>query len=394
MTDLLVEPSEPVSFRGNVGFSGGGTVGRTMMPPWPSTLAGALRSRALVAHGVLEALVAGGELPEGPVRRALGPKPAEAKGPFRLVRQGLWCDRRQQALFPVPADLVVTVDEQGAPSPARLEPAVLGEGVAHGGPLPMVAALRAQGRSKPSRGWWLTAEGLGRHLQGQAVTREDLVHARTLWCREVRVGVALDAATRSAEEGRLFTTEYVRLHDGVALYVRTEGDEGIFARPGWLRLGGDGRLARVGTVEGAVHDPGLPPSPDAGPMDGFRIVLATPGLFRGGWVPDRVRRDGDRLVLEVGALRAELVCAAVPRAEAISGWDMARRRPWPVLRAAPAGSTYWFRVEQGGVEELAAMVEDGWWGADDEGRIEGWRQRRAQGFNNFWIGRWSGQEAS
>ncbi len=394
MTNLLVKPVEPVSFRGNVGFSGGGSVGRAMMPPWPSTFAGALRSHALVQHGVLEPLVRTGELPGGPVREALGPKPSEARGTFRLSALGLWCERRERVVVPVPADLVVTEGPDGEPVLSSLGPVGLGVEVHHGGPLPMIPALRAHGRAKPSRGWWITDEGLARHLAGGTVAPGDLVHARELWVRELRPGVGLDAQTRSAEEGRLFTTEYVRLRAGMAFFVATAGDRGIFEGPGWLRLGGDGRIAQVVPAGESVRAPGLPEKDWRDWNGGFRVVLATPGLFRQGWVPDRVRRDGERWMLEVGDLRAELVCAAVPRAEAISGWNMAKRRPWPVLRAVPAGAVYWFRIEDGCVEDLQRLVEDGWWGTDDSGRIEGWRQRRAQGFNNVWIGRWIGREAS
>ncbi|EQD59245.1 CRISPR-associated Cmr3 family protein, partial [mine drainage metagenome] len=87
---------------------------------------------------------------------------------------------------------------------------------------------------------------------------------------------------------------------------------------------------------------------------------------------------------------ARLVCAAVPRAQVVSGWDLARRAPKAALRAAPAGSVYWFDATQvnGGTALIAALLK---LAAEGFGCVSGYpdRARLAEGFNNVMIANWA-----
>ena len=74
-------------------------------------------------------------------------------------------------------------------------------------------------------------------------------------------------------------------------------------------------------------------------------MLTTPGLFDGGWRPD--------------GIPAALVAASVSRAETISGWDLVTNKPKPAQRVAPTGSVYWFENFSGDLNELKALVQNG-----------------------------------
>ena len=70
---------------------------------------------------------------------------------------------------------------------------------------------------------------------------------------------------------------------------------------------------------------------------------------------------------DLHGVRARLVCAAVARAEVVSGWDMARWQPKPSHRAAPTGSVFWLDVPQGAGPQLwgrsmctGQWLRDGW----------------------------------
>ncbi len=56
---------------------------------------------------------------------------------------------------------------------------------------------------------------------------------------------------------------------------------------------------------------------------------------------------------------ARLVCAAVPRREVVSGWDLFGWKPKEARRAAPAGSVYWFEGLNGDPGKLAGWASAG-----------------------------------
>ena len=73
----------------------------------------------------------------------------------------------------------------------------------------------------------------------------------------------------------------------------------------------------------------------------------------------------------------------MPRAEVVSGWDLAHWQPKPAQRAAPTGSVYWLDELDATPKALRELVEQGLWpgaGAD--------AGRRAEGFNRLALARW------
>jgi hypothetical protein len=83
-------------------------------------------------------------------------------------------------------------------------------------------------------------------------------------------------------------------------------------------------------------------------------------------------------------LTARLACAAVARADVVSGWDLAGRqpkpkpkpKPKPAERVAPAGSVYWLDDLDTTPEVLGKLAEQGLC-FDAEHNA----QRRGEGFN-------------
>ena len=109
----------------------------------------------------------------------------------------------------------------------------------------------------------------------------------------------------------------------------------------------------------------------------FRIMLTSPGIFGDGWKLAGTDANGR---WHFQGASARLACAAVPRLETLSGWDVARGMPKPALRAAPAGSVYWLDDFQGDPRALAVLQRDGL-ALDDAAR-------RAEGFNNCLLAEW------
>jgi CRISPR-associated protein Cmr3 len=371
----FVQPVDTLSLRGNKLFGAAGDFGESGFPPKPSVLAGALRSLLLTQAGEqIEGFSQGRRLQDSELDRILGiPK---APGDFAL--RGVFpaskaADGRVNLLLPLPADLLVF--DEGKTLRA-LEPQALPAGIQAGTPegLPTVAILRQPEAAKPEGGWLLAQAGIAAYLAGQPIQPEHLVRQSSLWAREPRIGIGLSPDSRTAENGKLFTVEHTvprqrekgGLAVGMAVSVDGVGDR--LPESGFLRLGGDGRAASLS----AMPAPTWPSLIETIRKTGrFKLTLTAPGLFIEGWRPT-----------QPNGLAAKLTCAAVPRFEVISGWDLAAWAPKEAERAVPAGAVYWFEDFTGDPGKLAEWVAGGLWGENPD------PQRRAEGFNNALLAAW------
>jgi len=374
----FIRPLDIVSARGNRSFGASGEYGEVSMPPWPSLFAGALRSAMLGRDSkALSEFVRDNSQPAGPLGEVLGTP--ERPGSFRLEWASLGRmlnDGSGEAIVPLPADLVASSSGLSC-----LTPTAASGGVNVSFPLPMIPVLRTAQQTKPEPGRYLAGSMLDDYVAGKKTLRSNSLETRDLYKRETRVGVALDNGTRTVEEGALYGTEAISFYRDYGFVVQfSTGDidpSTLLPVGSLLRLGGDGKAA---TCEAPISLRLLPEPPLAKIARDrqFRLVLSTPGIFRRGWLPDSVQDM--RLVGD--GFEAKLVCAAVSRATTISGWDLAKQKPKPAQRIAPAGSVYWFNDFQGDPGKLAAWVAEGLW--DDKPD----ELRRAEGFNRAMVAAW------
>ena len=369
----FIEPLDVLFLRGNKLFGDPGSHGESLVPPWPSVAAGALRSLMLATDGVdIHAFV------RGQSRHATLGTPADP-GTFALVSFHL--ARRNPAgqvetLHALPADLVLTEQRTGGRQLSRLQAQVPAAGLASSAPLAMWPLLAQAERSKAIVGHWLTQAGWASYLQGQTPAIDTLVAPGALWQLDARIGIGLDAATRSAADGKLFTAQAVAFRPGVGFLAAVCGAEP--PRNGMLRLGGDGRGA---TMTAVAH---APPAPDWDAIHRARrcrIVLTTPGLFAQGWLPPGVDAAQQ---LDLHGISGRLVSAAVPRADIVSGWDLARQQPKAAERMVPTGSVYWIDQLTATPDQLRKLVAQGLWADAHQNAT-----RRAEGFNRFTFAAWS-----
>lgn len=369
---LLIEPLDVLILRGNKLFADAGSHGEALMPPWPSVAAGALRSRILADAKIDPAAFAAGRADlKPPLAASLGR--VDAPGTFRLAHFGLARNTGTddaptfEPLLPLPADL--SIDQDGRAT--ALQPTALHPALASSHPFPLTPTLRQPEAGKPKGGLWLTAAGILAWQRGEALDKDKnhWLPASALWTLDPRLGIALEAGTATVAEGQLYTSEAIALKPGVAFVARVQGAAGVLPQDGLLRFGGDGHAARVRPAHCTL------PTVDSATLaraGRFRLLLTSPGIFPEGWRLPGMEGTGDGRWHFHGA-SARLVCAAVPRLETVSGWDVARRQPKPALRAAPAGSVYWLDDFQGDPAALDALQRDGLPCPDPA--------RRAEGFN-------------
>jgi CRISPR-associated protein Cmr3 len=369
----FLEPLDLLVLRGNKLFGDPGSFGESLVPPWPSAAAGALRSWILAGDGVDPAAFARGD-----VRHPALGTPTEP-GPFRLIAfqvARIGPSGAVELLMEPPADLILSRDEGGALSLAALAPQPLPAGLSASAPLPQLPVLGAAQRRKSVAGFWLTQQAVADYLQGRIPDPEDLIATTQLWKVDARIGVGLDPVQRRADDGKLFTTQVVGFRPETGFLVGIDGAEP--PPVGTLRFGGDGRAAAVRS------DAFEPPMPDLSAIASAgrcRLLLTSPGLFPDGWRLPGVDADG-RFTL--GDVRGRLVSAAVPRAQTVSGWDLANWQPKPAQRAAPSGSVYWLDQLEATAEALGKLAADGLWSEPCQDP-----QRRAEGFNRFTFAVWS-----
>ncbi len=362
-TALKLRPFDVLHLRGNRLFGGPGDHGESLMPPWPSVLAGAVYSHALVVEKKIS----------GAQKNKNGPDIIKKMYGDTWIRW-IGLTQRGRICFPLPSDLVIFQDT----GPVTMKPVKkdLFAGCITGHPeeLPEIPVIQTREQRKPSTGYWITADGLQKHLRGDSVSQSDLVPTSSLWLSDPRLGIALNSDTRTAEESRIYTTEAVALAEDTAFVCLFSHEKGNLPNSGICRLGGDGRGAEITEYKNP---------PEIGrPFGGwkrFRMILATPCPSGDGWVPPNVKKVEDGIYLTLNGFRARLMSAAVSRHEVISGWDVAKHMPKNAVRVIPAGSVYWFEVEQGDTSALEEI-----WKA---GLIKTFADRRREGFGGVWFGR-------
>lgn len=370
----FLEPLDVLFLRGNKLFGDPGSYGESLIPPWPSVAAGALRSRILADDGVNLTDFASGKVPHPTLGTPAAPG-SFAVTSFHLARRDT--QGRIETLHALPADIVVTKRDDESVQVSLMKPQTPAAGLLSSSPLPQLVVLAEDQRAKPEGGYWFNAKGWKKYLNGQALSaNHDLVITGELWALDSRVGVGLDAATGRADDGKLFTVQAVAFKQDIGFLAGVIGAD--LPASGMVRLGGDGRAAAVHAV---IDFKPIEPDYEAITKTGrCRVVLTTPGLFAEGWKLPGLDAE---LNWRLGELGAKLVAAAVPRAEVISGWDLAKWQPKPAQRVAPTGSVYWLEDVRATTEALRKLVECGLWLSTGNNP-----SRHAEGFNRFTLAAW------
>lgn len=392
---LFLEPADGWVFRGNRPFGeGGDNHAESAFPPSPSVVAGALRTAILRQRGVdLDELKRGGRCLPADLEAYLGyaPGPGRDFVPGRFHVRELEVAVRSDTgdvstLREAPADVVTAVKaEQRADGDPRIggpgrsrppsQPATVGDesdgreagflrpvelarfGAVSSATHPWLPWNTELGRFQRSRGL-LSPETWEDYLAGRGPLR--MTHSLSAWfSRELRVGIGLNAAARTAEKGKLYTTEHVMACDRLemgsdyqrpGLVVDVPGLENVLQLPTVVRLGGDGKLARV--IAAAKTEESPPPGIDAGGTR-FRLVLRSP--LPVGEENSALQVEGGRpFRLAEGALEARIVALAGDPAEFLGGFDLILGAPKPSVRALPAGTVLWCEAVKGRMEEFVS----------------------------------------
>jgi len=373
---LTVTPRDPLVARDGRPFGAGqGTRMRSLSWPYPSVLAGSLRT--------LVGKRDGGHFDETLVEEL---KQLAVAGPLPLMNDTLY--------FPPPLDIIVR-ERGGARDSYSLRPLRLpiGDGCnLPAGLQPVLPPERLSSDFKPAATppfwscalmshWLVDATGdafafpqpqknaCENSSTGASVWGPDLLGALP---QDERVHVQMEEDSGAGREGGLFVTVGLdfwqkRTGNPLQMAARLELPERLSR---WVEtldhlhpFGGERRLAhwKASSTEDASQLWRCP-QPIRSALPGcskVRMLLTTPALFAGGWKPGWLDGGSQKLegVPPGSSVRLRLVGAAIQRWKPLSGWSLEAGRTGPkaVRRLTPAGSVYFFEVCEGMPESLSEL---------------------------------------
>jgi CRISPR-associated protein Cmr3 len=356
--NIFIEPGDVWLFRDGRPFAAGEEhAARSIFPPTPRTMQGAIRSARISQSGASFT--------------DQGKWPADVGTPndYRNLRmRGPVLARRdhdgETPFFVQPQDVVKMNGGWKVLSPEQ-------SGFQANWPEPLLA-LKTDGAPEKFEPGWLSESDLTGYLRGEAF---GVVKTSALFERERRFGVEIEGPVKRAREGNLFAIEFIRLNPGVGLLLDVKGV--AFDGSGMLQLGGEARAGRYETSEASLDlDTERRTPQNRDDKTRFKLYLATPAIFSQGWLPGEM----DKITLS-GIWRGidlRLMAAAVGKPNHIGGRDISQRdRQRDMAMAVPAGSVYFFETEAGPAEVMNAF--DGKCVSDADPTI---------GFGLSYIGGW------
>lgn len=270
-------------------------------------------------------------------------------------------------------------------------------------PAPLTHAFISRQEGKVSFPAWVPGSAFKAYLAGET---PDLsrVEDNDLYGVDRNIGIAIDPATGTTVEHKLYQAEYLRLQKDVSLFFEADcvlkpkglsGTVDVFARPDMPRhlvMGGQQGICSLEKISNLKSEISNLSSNYATNITTWylRWTLLTPAVFRGGWLPGWIRAADGRVMLPKSRVDrgpgesrtawkarqnaagsfagATLIAARVGKAVAFSGWDeRAFKKPdmpdpqkWigapkPTMLAVPAGSSYVFKCQD--VDEAKALAQ-------------------------------------
>lgn len=323
-------PADAWFFRDGYPFNAGEDQGarETIFPPYPPTVVGAIRAALARSRGWNG---------HGPWNGALTPVLGDGDDLGALSFRGPFLCKDGELLFVMPRHVAGHV-EDGVFKPKTF--LVPGEVMTTDAGEVQFPALPPEFRGiktavpKHPEGYFVTASGMSRILQGERPMPDECVPAKALYRIEERIGIKRDEKKHTTGEASMYAPRHVRLMEGVSLAVLVTGVPSDWAIPPLFPMGGESRLAACAAIN---PPPSFPPKAPAGGKC-LRIAL-TPCRFTGqSWWG---AGPGDAASALSEGLSGRVVSAAIDRPLGIGGWDFKRKGPRSMLPHVAPGAVWW-----------------------------------------------------
>ncbi len=353
MKSYLIESLAPLVFRSGKPF-GSKMSAQDMIFPLPSAGAGLIRSLS-ITQGKIDFKEHRCKLDHPHYHQLLSIKS------YGVYLAEYSDDTIIKLLVPKPANSLY-VEQDNQIKLVRLAPKALGDDC--GSDLPnhllYVQTVDKDGnfkeiKGKPKSGvnYWSLDDVLawqsGKNLSYEDIDKNGVTSIPT----DIRTHVAIDDATLSSEDGRLFQTASYDL--GYQVKSHHQGFDNkrlgfvIFSdqqlEKDLATLGGERRLSNF--KETTVSLPTLIQQADVdktNKANGFSLTFITPCIFANGYLPSWIDETTMEGKLPDSEIKVRLKAAAIDRWQAVSGWDSLLWQPKAIRKAVSAGSVYWFEL--------------------------------------------------
>lgn len=323
---IKIIPNDTLFFGKTQFTMGSETFSETLFPPFPSTIYGALGAFLIFQTGDLKTFKERKEKKEI--------TPIEIIGPFLF--------REDEAFFHPPLDLVKIKEKKGRNEKNELsylnfieKPKITFAEMDY---LTHIHIYEYDEDVDQPEGL-LSKTYMKDYLENKKGIK--IISTDEFWQEEWKIGIARERKTLTSREGYLYRIPMVRMNENTGFIVKVCMKKGEFPNKGLLQLGGEAKTAYFEVLED--NPLGILENLEINWKNKlFKLYLATPALFKKGWLPEWI--DEKTLEGTINNIRLKLIGAAVGKYINIGGWDMLNNRPKKMYRAVPAGSVYYFQV--------------------------------------------------
>lgn len=328
---LKITTNDTLFFRSGRPFSmGDETWADFVFPPYPSTVLGAIRTFLIFQRGTLKDFL------EGKYKDKDIGTPHD-KGTIKIYGLFLY-DETETIYFSPPLDLV----EQKEDEKLHLLSFINKPNVFYSDDLikEKLLIFKSQKKADEPKGW-LKDIYFKEYLEGKD-KEFSYTESKSIFQEELKIGIARDRATLTSREGHLYRIPMIRLKHKdkrISLIVKVEGIEEI----------SDKEVFQLGAESKTVSFEKINTDPLRNIIDinfefkdVFKLYLATPAIFKKGWIPSWI--DENNFEGEIEGVKLKLIACAIGKPIRIGGWDMANNKPKPMFKAVPAGSVYYFKI--------------------------------------------------
>jgi CRISPR-associated protein Cmr3 len=381
MKTWLILPRDPLIFRNGKPFTAApGSRSETLPMPFPSTLAGAVRTMSGTNPKT-------GKFDKGQIESLLE---KTIVGPI-LVRLDIG-GGIDDFLLPAPSDAVMfRVEDPAQAKCVDLQPIKIEDSQVDLKDLKVCGPsvlVKEKPHPKPPAFWkWETFYTWLRHPETKTVRLSEI--GIPALPQEIRTHVGIDRKTQVAEDGALFQTSGLEfthqespesddydLTTAKAFGIIVTTDATL--NDGVNHLGGERRIVKWQAVDRALPMQDCPDELKKTILENnyCRLILITPAFFEKGFLPDWLEKTFD----------VQVEAVVNKRYQGVSGWDYDKCKPKPTRRLTPAGSVYFLKLPED-EEKRKAFIDQVWMKtiSDDD-------QLRRDGFGLALLGVWDGQD--
>ncbi|ETR73844.1 MAG: CRISPR-associated protein, Cmr3 family [Candidatus Magnetoglobus multicellularis str. Araruama] len=295
--------------------------------------------------------------------------PLSFEGPYLAYEKKDDCQsyKNDTILLPLPKDLMQPPKESKSQNMSCLNPGMLEWKVITSPPDLEMTLVKDSDDSEACDVGYLKGDNLTDYLIGDLPT--NIVFKETISDIESRVGIGL-SSNRTAKHGLIYTVAFQRLTENTVFWMKLmcmNDESRLLPKKGFLSLGGESRSAYFEIVKPENIPQSLTINTSSEKKEqvlenlinqrSFKLYLLSPAIFEQGWLPDGL--DSKTYQWHpVKGCDAKLVSAAIGKNICISGWDLVKKMPKPLLRAVPAGSIYYFKTKTPISKETANYLFD------------------------------------